>query len=944
MMKKKSLSRFANRALSIVLSMVLILLALASCSLGKNDRIHRVRGTLSEANDAEQAMNAMAGLSINYYLTARACLDTFLAYDTESMDAADADGFVALLNRTVSLFEDVEKLSGALDDSVRVWEESPDGEKASYQLLAAETAPFPVGLTAYADDETPAKKWAQDIVDAYDKAPAGHGIRTLAEQMGTDAKHAYAQLKQALAVLDGAEYAEIADKANTAVQVATTLKATGTAAGLVIAVAAAPAAGTLGAIAKTGGVVCSGINTVLEVGSAGSVIYHNGEDNEISIACDKTEAQFAPVGQVFSIMGVGQALKDVGKTGKDILEKGYQSLSEKDKQALGENTFSLLSTAGASLNDYVNDGSILSGTFKKTDKGVEFTLADTLAGTDKDTVANVETVLRDTGIDKKTVKEALRDAPEAVPDGSIPTDIAESIVKNNAAITDANASADNVVTAVDETLDRIENGSIAMAPEQKDAPSIDDEIHTPDDAFDGEYAEFTGKDGSITRVFDNGSVSTKSKDGSVTAVDYKGNQYEEDKDGNSTVRTPGGYVATEYADGRQSLTEPNGKTTTVEKDGSFSEDYGVGLTLEYDADGGLTGIGITGSDERIETDESGCYRNGEISGPGGSKLTITDDGLRFVNSEGTVYDHTDIGSKRTTTVQWKDGSHCEAETDVSWDGEGRTENTDFTLTDSDGNHWESNRNVSYDAGGNPTSVNNNVAQWTGPDGSILWVDHNTNAVQYSDQDGNILITDSNGNLTEYRDGKNSWNVTYDENGNVTSADITYADGARMVKNPDGTTTFTLPDGTVYESDGSGNVSKDGQVIKEDGHWTDANRPEEGGDTPDDNTSDGDDAPPDEPEVSGGSVDDFMGTWSYNEGSIAEQYTFSRSGNTITVTMIATKSDGTTSEPVSFPCSYRFDGTVLVISNTKWYSDMSLRLLSKDTLEITASATVVLKRK
>ncbi|MBR3144702.1 MAG: hypothetical protein IKF53_02270, partial [Clostridia bacterium] len=47
-------------------------------------------------------------------------------------------------------------------------------------------------------------------------------------------------------------------------------------------------------------------------------------------------------------------------------------------------------------------------------------------------------------------------------------------------------------------------------------------ISTPDDAFEGDYTEFKGSDGSVTRVFDNGSVSTKNKDGSVTAVDYKG--------------------------------------------------------------------------------------------------------------------------------------------------------------------------------------------------------------------------------------------------------------------------------------------------------------------------------------------------------------------------------------------------------------------------------------
>ena len=368
------------------------------------------------------------------------------------------------------------------------------------------------------------------------------------------------------------------------------------------------------------------------------------------------------------------------------------------------------------------------------------------------------------------------------------------------------------------------------------AANEDDEISTPDDAFDGDYTEFKGKDGSVTRVFDNGSVSTKNKDGSVTAVDYKGNQYSEDKDGNTTIRTTNGYVATEYKDGRQSLTEPNGKTTTVNKDGSFSESYGIGLTLDYNADGDLTGIGITGSDERIGTDENGCYKNGEITCPDGSKLTITDEDMRFVNKEGTVYEHTDAGNKQTMSVKWKDGSHCKAETTVSWDGDKKTENTDFSLTEANGDQWNSNVNTSFDADGNPEYVNNNVVQWTGADGSTLWMDNNSKAMNFSGKDGTVMVVDSNGNLTEYKDSKNSWNVTYDENGNVTSADITYSDGAKMIKSADGTTAFTLPDGTKYESDADGNVYKDGEQLKKDGKWLPGK--ENGEKTPDEDEQSG----------------------------------------------------------------------------------------------------------
>ena len=366
---------------------------------------------------------------------------------------------------------------------------------------------------------------------------------------------------------------------------------------------------------------------------------------------------------------------------------------------------------------------------------------------------------------------------------------------------------------------------------------------TPKDAFEGDYTEFKGNDGSVTRVFDNGSVSTKNTDGSVTAVDYKGNQYSEDKDGNATIRTTDGYVATEYADGRQSLTEPSGKTTTINTDGSFSESFGIGLTLDYNADGGLAGIGITGSDKRIDADENGNCKNGEIKGPGGSKLTITDNGIKFVNADGTEYDHSDTGDKGSSTIKWKNGTEAKSETAVRWNGDEKTEDTDYTITDVNGNRCDFNTSITYDSDGKPKSSNNNVVQLTGADGTTLWMDNNSKAVQYSDKNGNKLITDPNGNVTEYKFGKNSWNVTYDGNGNVTSADITYSDGAKMVQNPDGTTTFTLPDGTEYKSDGSGNVYKDGEQIKKDGEWVGGYDEWVGGYDPATDTGKPDDAKP-----------------------------------------------------------------------------------------------------
>ena len=228
----------------------------------------------------------------------------------------------------------------------------------------------------------------------------------------------------------------------------------------------------------------------------------------------------------------------------------------------------------------------------------------------------------------------------------------------------------------------------------------------------------------------------------------------------------------------------------------------------------------------IETDENGYYKNGEIKGPNGQKLVITDDGMKYINAEGTAYDHTDLGSKQTSSIQWKDGATFDQTTTVSWQDGKKVENTDAVLIESDGGRWDTNINTSYDENGNPVTINNHVTQWTGSDGSTLWMDNNSKAAEFRGADGSVLIVDQNGNLRENKSDEVDFKAVYDEYGNLVSSDITYKDGAHLTQNPDGTADFTLPDGTKYTSDGGGNVWKDGVQIKQDGKWLNTGEPGE----------------------------------------------------------------------------------------------------------------------
>ena len=421
----------AKRFVSLLLVAVMTLYLLAGC-WDKNSKTEKTQVNYPVPTDAEAVVDAASGLAVNYYLAGRAYLDTFINYDVSGLTEDNYAQYAALVDNAVKAFENANKVNAVLNEALDVYEKEENGEGPKVQKLSA--APS-FGITAYAA-EMGSKEWAQSIMDEYAKAKPGYAIRHLASQLGTDAKHAYAQMKMAQDILMGAEYTQIADKANTAVKTATVLKTAGTAAGLVIAVATAPASGALATAVSTGGITMSGVNTVLEIGSTASILYTNGEDNEFSMACDKTESQLAPIGQIFAIAGIGANIKDLAASGKDIWKNGYNSLDAKSKEDLAMNTFGVISYGAGAINDYVNGGSIMSGTFTKGDDGVKFTLMNTLTGTEPDRQKNVTDVLKNAGVSEEKIGEALEKSSETEPapvkmstDAMVP-EVSQKIIDN----------------------------------------------------------------------------------------------------------------------------------------------------------------------------------------------------------------------------------------------------------------------------------------------------------------------------------------------------------------------------------------------------------------------------------------------------------------------------------------------------------------------------------
>ena len=428
--------RRSTRIISIFLATAMTFTARSACSLlkKKDDGINRVTIILPDPSEAEEIVNVTAAVTINSYLTARAYLDIILDYDTENMSKKEAEEFVKLIDDATVMFENTDLLSAELIDAVDAWEES-GGEREEAEIKELAISPmkaFSFSQDVYAAKKSPAEEWAQEIVDTYDNAQPGKGLRTLAEQMGTDAKYAYAQLKQAQAILEGAAYTDVADKAGQIVTELKTLKAAGAAASFVIAVSAAPA--SVGLV-ETGGILCTGVNAMAQIGSLGSEIICGTEDNYVSATFDKLDDKASKLGTVFGFIGLTGAVTDISKTGKEILSKGWDSLSDSAQTSFINNSLGVISLGSSELTNYIDDGSLLGGAVKVTDKGTEFTLLDTLTGKKDEDAERAKKLLEETGLNKADIKQIAAEEGYDDLNDSLPKDIAEDIIKNNEPLT-----------------------------------------------------------------------------------------------------------------------------------------------------------------------------------------------------------------------------------------------------------------------------------------------------------------------------------------------------------------------------------------------------------------------------------------------------------------------------------------------------------------------------
>lgn len=189
----------------------------------------------------------------------------------------------------------------------------------------------------------------------------------------------------------------------------------------------------------------------------------------------------------------------------------------------------------------------------------------------------------------------------------------------------------------------------AEEPEQNSESSSEEEDSIPDDVWEGEYVEYKGKDGTLTRVFDSGSVATLYSDGSWEGVDYKGNIYQADKEGNEKRKFTDGTSGLVRSDGTKEYYPDDEHTIVYHSDGTSTQiNNKTGLCIDYDQNDKEVSEYFEGGTEKLYYDEDGYLPDGEyeIHGPNGEKLIYKN----IVNEEGDVLNF-------SFSIEGRDGSH-----------------------------------------------------------------------------------------------------------------------------------------------------------------------------------------------------------------------------------------------------------------------------------------------
>ena len=382
---------------------------------GGSAEINEVDVLIPYPKGQEAVVNATATLAIKYDMAAQAYLDQFIQYDLEN---GSIEEYSEILDNALAAYENLENISECLEKDVDIWMATDDEDSRKAPEIVAWNKEYPedgsnpfVTRVYAAKRESASMKWAKEITKTFDKAKAGTGIRTLAQLLNTDAKHAYAQLKQAQEIIKSGAEMEEADLYNKCYQIARTTKAGAAVAGVIVSTGGLAGSsitltvpGVLEGVVTLGGTIISGYTSCLELGSAGGIIAHNGEENSLSAKYDQMQKDVEGISTFFTIAGGIYNVKN--------LCEGFVEDASLVEKVVNEDSLGLVQTGFDNYMSYTEDGEILGIKVTKEDEGIKMVMMDTTVGDSKAAQDAVKVVLENAGVDKETADAVVKKGVE----------------------------------------------------------------------------------------------------------------------------------------------------------------------------------------------------------------------------------------------------------------------------------------------------------------------------------------------------------------------------------------------------------------------------------------------------------------------------------------------------------------------------------------------------
>jgi len=341
--KSQTTEKKINSFLAILLASIL-LLSLSACAGVSGSKTVTVQR--DPPPKAMETANEAASLMLQQYIYARLKTEFFITADFTSMKPDEIKAMVseltALWQTSVTLASGTEKIADqallvldAQNGSQTASQTASDGVNGYYaKLLAAESSAYKaeqLDSQTVPDNSKDAQKWAEDLTAKYDAIKGGHTIKQLAQQLGTDAKSAYAQLAAAQEIISAGANADAAfyDKL-TKVAMATK---TACKVGLFVTATVVTGGGSLTALAGSsmtlaegGAAIIGGVDCITDVAATGSTIVL-GDNHQVTVSANNVKDKLAPVSAVvglvtFTDVSAGEKIAYIGDTLTDWIYEG----------------------------------------------------------------------------------------------------------------------------------------------------------------------------------------------------------------------------------------------------------------------------------------------------------------------------------------------------------------------------------------------------------------------------------------------------------------------------------------------------------------------------------------------------------------------------------------------------------------------------------------------